>query len=122
MKVKEIKWFSKDSDEASVIVSDGVYECLAFCHPCYLNVGDEIIEPLHSLDETSVHRVENQKVNLKRESGNDNWNHELVALVLDIEKNLVQVGQIKIILNSLPGDVANGDFVECFPSRLDIIG
>lgn len=121
MKVKEIRWIDKDSGEASVTVSDGIHECVAFSHPCHLNVGDEIKEPLHSLDESSVYKVEKQEANLRRQSGTDNWNHELVGLVLDKDKYLIQVGQLKIVLNSLPGDIANGDFVECCPSRLDII-
>lgn len=122
MKVKEIRWIDKDSDEASAIVSDGTYECLAFSHPCHHGVGDEIKEPLHSLDEPSVVRVEQQEVKLRQQSGTDNWNHELIGQVLDKDKNLIQVGQLKIVLNSLPGDIANGDFVECCSSRLDIIG
>lgn len=121
MRIREIRWIDKDSNEASVVVSDGFFECLAFCHPCHLTVGDKILEPLQSLGESGIYLVKHKNIGLKQQSGNDSWNHELVGLVLNKDRNLVQVGRLEIILNSLPGDVINGDFVECYPIRLDII-
>ena len=120
MKVKDIIWIDKDSHEAEVLVSDGVHHCHAFCHPCHLKVGDEILEPLHSLGEASVYRVDHQEVTIRQQPGSDCWQHELVAVVLDRDTKLVQVGQIRVVLSTMPGDIANGETIECFPDRLDI--
>ena len=121
MKVKEINWIDKNGEEASVIISDGIFECAAFSHPCHLKVGDTIFNPLQFLDEAKAFRVENRNVSITRQLRNNFWSHEIVALVTTKDENLVQIGQLKIRLNSLPGDVINGDFIVCYPSRIDII-
>jgi hypothetical protein len=54
MYVKCIDWIDKDAKEALVSVTDGTYECLAFCHPCRIEIGNSLFLPLCALDARSV--------------------------------------------------------------------
>ena len=120
MFVKNIHWIDQESLEAEVVISDGKYECLAFSHPCRLRVGDEVLDPLHSFEEGLVYRVNDKETTIVRTKSTRYWAHEIVALVIDAKSKLVKVGNIRIVLGSLPGDIVNGDLVEFCSDRLDV--
>ena len=120
MRIKKIDWLDEESLEACVVITDGHFECVAFSHPCKLSVNDKVNEPLHSFEEAAVYRTKQKITSARKHDGEDNWSHDLVCQVVNKAQNLVKVGEIQIILNSLPGDILDGDFVECSPSRLDL--
>ena len=50
MIVNSIEWLSKEAKEAIVGVCDGAHKCTAFSHPCTINEGELLIEPLFALE------------------------------------------------------------------------
>ena len=118
MKVEEITWLSKEANEAIIKISDNEYYCEAFCHPCLYRQGDQIINPLSSLDEDGVVRVSDAPISIRKNG--ENFSHEVVAKVIDCNKKLVAVGDIIIELSlPLPKDIKNGEKVLFYPDRLD---
>ena len=122
MYVKYIDWIDKDAEEAAVLVTDGTHNCWAFCHPCRILVGHSFSSPLYSLDEKSVVLVDpNTPLEIVRQRSNS-WSHRVVAVIEDKDKKIVTIGRLKLVLTQLPGDLKNGDIIECYPDRLDLVG
>ena len=47
MKIIAIQ-YDNDSEEGILTISDGEFECLAFCHPCNYQLNDIVNEPLRA--------------------------------------------------------------------------
>lgn len=41
--IKEVKWISKEIEEADVVVTDGFYEITCFSHPFSQRAGEKVI-------------------------------------------------------------------------------
>ncbi len=119
MKVNNIKWIDKDALEAIVIIKDNEYVCEAFSCPCKLKVGDELKEPLATLDEGNVIRLEQGNLLLKKTQ--TTFGHEIIGEVVNIESKLITIGDIQIQVRQLPGDIKVGDIVQLFPGRIDVM-
>ena len=121
MHVKDIIWIDKDAEESLILITDGIHECIAFCQPCRIKVNHALTSPLYSLSEKKIVLVDaNTSPEIARQSS-DNWSHHVVAVIEDKDKKIVAVGNIKLVLSHLPGDLKNGDMIECYPDRLDFI-
>ena len=119
MVVRGIRWIGYE--EAIVTVSDGTHDCAAFCHPCSLTVGATLTEPLHALDVAEVRLSDGWSERIVNQAELGEFNHRVVARVLDFTRGVVSVGSISIDGVRLPGDVRDGEFVEFEVERLDVI-
>lgn len=119
--VKNIKWISKASEEAEVEISDGEFTCVAFSHPCSLNIGDEVSEPLHIFSMKNAMRCKDlSKVGI--------WNiqeqglsRKIIGKVSNASEQIVTVGEIAMIIDDyLPGGIMTGDLIEFECARIDL--
>ncbi len=118
MYIKKLDWLSEAAKEAELIITDGNYSCVAFSQPCKHKQEDKIFEPLHAF------MVENlmlsHEIDLKIETVKG-FQHKVVALVRDINEDIVQVGDISIKLDyHIPSWAKDGDFVEFECGRIDL--
>jgi hypothetical protein len=119
MIVKKLTWLSESALEAILIISDGEYEAVAFSCPCSLKEGDILTEPLFamSVDNLMYSYETRYAINLIKPEG---LHQQCVALVVDLQKQLVKIGEIYIELDCLiPTEVDN--YVEFYCGRLDVI-
>ncbi|HDN26450.1 MAG TPA: hypothetical protein ENG03_05035 [Thioploca sp.] len=120
MKVFQIEWISKDSEEALVFIGDDEYECTAFCHPCCLQVGNHLKNPLLAYDTKMIVQETDKRLSIKRQS--NSLAHELIAKVTDVNSSLIKIGSIFIELDiPLPSDIRENEIVSLTCSRLDVI-
>lgn len=72
MKIKKIEWISKDAKEAEVVINDGSYECVCFCHPCSISLGEIISDPIIAFDIENIIKVDNgSEVTIKKIIGSN---------------------------------------------------
>jgi len=122
VKVKNIKWISNSAKEAELIITDGVNECLVFSQPCIVRIGEEISEPLKTLDTENLMKITDTSHHEKIEKIVESYfAYHCVAKVIDCNKGIVQIGKLKIELNQrIPAWANKGDLVEFDCSRLDL--
>lgn len=121
MIVKRREWISKDAQEAMLVIGDESFECVAFSHPCSMQVGDHLNEPLLAI---SIRRVIKEKLNTQpmMQRLGESFAHEILAEVVDVKSRLVVVGSVVVELDGvLPGDIGVGDFIRFSCGRLDVI-
>lgn len=118
MKVKQINWTDKSALEATVVVTDGIFDIEAFCSPCTLSIGMKMLSPLQSLSESNIVKIEPSVPKVLK---NNEWSYEIVAQVKNVGKRLVTVGGIEISLGPIPGDLKNGDTIRFCSSRIDVL-
>lgn len=121
MFVKQCEWISKDALEAMLTIGDAETQCVAFCHPYHMNVGDMLLEPVLAISIKNVAKMAagSQPYVLRIDDG---FVHEILAEVASVEKSLVIVGQLTIELDDvLPGDIDLGDMISFSCERLDVI-
>jgi hypothetical protein len=118
--VKNIEILSEDAEESLVHITDGIYECVAFCQPCNVSPNDIIKEPLYAFNsQYPVLITTEQAPYMKRQD--NSLGYEILASVSNLENNLVQVGAILIELDvSLPGGVKLNNLIKFTCGRLDI--
>ncbi|AFZ23901.1 hypothetical protein Cylst_1623 [Cylindrospermum stagnale PCC 7417] len=118
--VKTIEILSEDAEEALLHITDGVYECAAFCQPCNKSPGDIIEEPFLAFNTGyTVLNTTQETPYIKRK--NNSLGYEILAKVTNIENNLLQVGDILIELDvNLPGGIKVNYCIEFSCGRLDI--
>ena len=109
-----------DSDSASLLISDGTHECVAFHHPCTLDLASSLTAPLAALDAENVVRADTDVASIRRIDSSA-FAHRIIGVVQSAINGsaLVSVGDILIDDIQLPGDVAVGEFVEFTVNRLD---
>ncbi|MBD2301376.1 hypothetical protein H6G80_19680 [Nostoc sp. FACHB-87] len=119
MLIKNIEILSEDAEEALLHITDGVYECAAFCQPCNKCIGYFIEEPLLSFNsQYPVLETINKTPYISRKKSG--FAHEILGQVISVEENLVRVGNIIIELDvNLPGDININDLVKFTCARLD---
>jgi hypothetical protein len=118
--VKSIEFISNESQEALLELSDGVYFCTAFCHPCNRSVGESIDEELCTLYASAIY-LEKSTTTPYIESYLNGFGCKALGKLIDKENSIVQIGDIFIEMDSnLPGDLQNGDYVSFTCRRLDV--
>lgn len=120
MIVKQLTWLSKVAREAELIISDGKYECVAFSHPCDVQEGSALNEPLHAfmVNDLMISRERNFSISLLKPNG---LAQRCIAEVVDAENGLVKIGNILVMLEGkAPPGALPGDFIEFSCVRLDV--
>ena len=116
VRVKSLEWLSEEGKEAVLCISDEIYSCLVYAHPCDLIPGDLINQPLLATPE-GVEIVKFDALGFKKMSGS--FDYEITAQVINLKENLLKVGSIIIEFGGyLPGDTVEGDIVNFVCSRL----
>ncbi len=115
------EWLSERAGEAILFIGTQNVECAAFSHPCSIDSGSVLSEPLLAITVKDL---------VKAESGSDcqiardgeSLAHTVVAKVIDRDAGIVEVGPIKIDLDEpLPGDIEEGEMVSFRVNRIDAI-
>lgn len=120
MIVKWCEWISKDAQEALLTISGDNVECVAFSHPCNIQVGDSLHEPLLAISIKGVVKEYSGAQFMRRLD--DGFSHEILAKVVDLKQRLVVAGSIAIELDDvLSKDIDVGDCIRFFCGRLDVI-
>ena len=122
--VREIYWCG--DAEADLLLSDGVHECRAFCHPCGYKVGDVVTNLLNVLDTGVVMISTELSLRIEQQGGSSSLEHWIVGRVKELvegavsKEGSVSVGSFEIQGIDFPGDIQKGDIVEFAASRLDV--
>ena len=118
MIVEAIEWLSSEASEALVTVVSGNYTCIAFCHPCSVEVRDQITSPLVAFLTEDIISSESA---LGLERAGDSLGYRIVGVLRSVDPPIVAVGGLAIeIEEQLPGDLRINDRVEFYCSRLDL--
>lgn len=118
MFVKAIKDYDKFSDEADIIVSDGKYDLLCYCHPTEKPIIGEPIKKITSFFAKSIMRA--TKPEFIIEKLKDCYSYYLQGKLIDIASSKICIGNLIMCLDSVvPKDVKCGEFVSFFVDRLD---
>jgi hypothetical protein len=118
MYVKQIRDFDQCSGEADIIVSDGIYELLCYCHPLEsLDIGAQVVS-ISSLFAEDIMRVQSEEYRIQKSEGY--YAYHLTGKIEDTKTPVVKIGDLKIILDHpLAKDIRQGEFVEFEVQRLD---
>ena len=122
MNIINLKWISKHAQEAELIVSDGVHECLVFSHPCQLQQNQTYSHPLHVLNVENLMKVIDEGAIEKITKTNQEYfSHYCVARVLNIEEGIVAIGELLFELDvPIPRWADIDSLIEFKCSRIDI--
>jgi hypothetical protein len=119
MIVKTVKKISRESDDAIVVLSDGVFECKCFCQPCHLAVGQVVEGRLFALNASNLYSSARQ---IQLFEPRDLFAYRVVGELRSLKPAIVGVGAIEIELDAgPPGDWRVGEAVEFECDRLDVI-
>lgn len=122
MQVKKLIWNGKKDSDAEAIITDGEFECLAFCFPCKISEGDILRSPLESLMAENVMITKQNESCLKKDS-ESHFGYSGVGQLTDKNKGLIKIGELILCLDAfLPSDLQEGQFVEFKCGRIDVRG
>lgn len=119
MYVSAVTPFAHKSESADVTVTDGQYDCRAFSYPCHAVEGEVVTEPLQLFDEAICLMFEDAEPRIEG-TGDVGFRHFGVAKVLDVENDLLSVGELIFQVGELPRGLAVGDAVEFECVRIDL--
>lgn len=106
----------KEEYEADILVKNDNHELLCYCTS---NVDGLKDITLHTFLSKNI--VKSEVNNGKIVKLENYYAYKLNCKVINCDKQLVALGEIKIYLDSpLPGDIKNDDFVEFEVMRLDV--
>lgn len=118
MIVKQIKSFDKNSNEADIIVSDGMFDLLCYCYPSMPYSKGTVIESITTFLAQNIIRAKQKECLVFKLM--DYYAYHLQGKIIDLEKRIVCVGKLKVIIDgSIPDDIQQGEFVEFDVQRLD---
>lgn len=121
MRVKKLDWISLAGKEAELIMTDGKNECLVFSQPCHVTLGENVNDLLHAMDVEDFRRTTETSEKITRDSDITYFSQFFIAKIIDIKKNIVAVGQIRIELDyAIPDWVKVGELIEFKCDRLDL--
>ncbi len=118
MIIKKINYIGKD--EAIVTISDGKFEIVTFAQPFNGSINDNLNEPLLCLSCENIVKV--NEIKYRVIILNNEFEQYFQGKVIDKDNSIVNIGNIKIELDSnLPQDINNDDFITFKCGRVDII-
>ena len=121
IKVNKVNWLSKEAKEAEVYLSDGSFNIICFAQPFEESIGDEILQPLYTLNARLICTLlHDDQIFLIEKNGSD-FEHKLAGRFIDKKNNYIQIGDFIINIDaSLPNDIREGDFIFLTCDRIDI--
>lgn len=120
MKISNINWISKSSQEAEVKINDGKHKITLYSQPCEYSVNQEIDENIHPLEVKNFRKSLELEVKVIKLS-NAYYSYRIVGLVHDIDHAIISVGSLKFELNiPIPSWAEEGDLIEFDSIRFDL--
>lgn len=120
MYIKTIQHYSKEDNEADVIVSDGLYDILCYYAPAPMIQTNQIVRSILSFLCTDICR---SKEGLERIIKLDGYYaYELTGVLISKHDCLLRIGGLVIELDGyIPGDVSENEYISCCVQRLDVM-
>ena len=120
MKIEDIRWLSKEADEAEVLVSDGSYRCEAYSQPCTVKVGDSLDDRLHLFGIRNAVLTETSELGIHK-LDSAGLAQRVVARASDAQQGYLTVGDIQFAADiPLPGGIREGDIITLECARIDL--
>lgn len=120
VKIEDIRWLSKEADEAEVLVSDGSYRCEAYSQPCNVKVGDALEDRLHLFGIRDAMLTETTELGVHK-LDSAGLAQRVVARVSDAHEGYLTVGAIQFAADDpLPGGIRQGDIITLECARIDL--
>jgi len=122
-----IDWLSQEAEEAEVTLSDGNYQCVAFCHPCRYQPDDKTGMPLYLFDDCNIRRSrnENHAIHSHKTKAHPDYHEIRGQLVLSSNRRsrLLRAGRFRFHIeeNTIPKDIQTGDWIELVTSRITLL-
>lgn len=120
MRIEQINWLDKDSEEAILkVVSET--DCLdCFSCPCSCDIGDVLTEPLECLDTDNIILCETKEKNIEKIEGE--FKYRLRGKLKDMQNGIVEVKGFNLHIDEdkIPKDMSNGNCIQFEVSRIDI--
>lgn len=119
-KVQNIKWISKEAQEAEVIITDGKYNICCFSQPFNGVIGDYLTEALHAYNLSEISQLEQHNTKIIKLSGT--FNYLVEGKIIDKKLQLIKIGGITIDISDsyLPNDINEGDYISFECERIDL--
>ena len=117
MYIKEIEWIDKEGKEAILKVVNDTKSLMCFSCLCSYNIGDVLTEPL---DTDDIVLCETKENSIEKMEGT--FKYKLKGKLKDIQNRVIEVSGFDIHIDEekIPGDIANGMYVQFVASRIDI--
>jgi hypothetical protein len=116
--VRNIAWLSEASREAEVTLCSGTTRVQGFCHPCELELGQEVTSPVHAFAAREIQLAPEQDPSIHTLHG---LAHSVVGTLVDTQRQLVSsCGFVIQLDDDLPGGLQRGDTISFQCGRLDI--
>lgn len=120
MFLKEIIEFDKYSGEADVVISDGQYEVICYCHPFENKKISSKVTEISAIFATEIMRIKDREFLIQKTVGH--YSYYFHGKVLDACRALIAIGDIIIQLdNNLAKDIKGDEFIEFKVERLNCI-
>lgn len=111
--VEEIEWIG--DGEAELALYDGKYRIKCFSHPCQSQIGDRLDEVLFCIFADRVVKIDEKYEIVQTEA-----ECILCGELIDRKEKHLKIGAFIFQLETIPGDIGNGDFVEVVCDRISI--
>lgn len=121
LKIVDIRWLSKEAQEAILCVEDNLFQLFCFSQPFNGKVDDELNLAIQVLNPTDIIKIENQAYSAKKLS--DTLNYEIKGKLIDKNKGLILLGNIVLEFDNsdlIPNDIVKDEFISFKCDRLDI--
>lgn len=120
MYIEGIEWLDKEGKEAILKVVKDARSLMCFSCPCSYNIGDVLTDPLECLDADDIVLCETRENSIEKLEGV--FKYKLKGKLKDIQNGIIEVYGFDIHIDEekIPGDMANGMYVQFVASRIDI--
>lgn len=81
LKIVDIRWLSKEAQEAILCVDDNLFQLFCFSQPFNGKIDDELNLSIQVLNPTDIIKIENQAYSAKKLS--DTLNYEIKGKLID---------------------------------------
>lgn len=120
MFIDKIISFSKEDKEGEFCVSDGRFSLICYSYPITEVYIKQKVKSIVAYGCSEV--ILSSEENCLVEKADDYFAYHLVAMLTSRIEQLVQVGELKIQIDSyIPGDIHEGDYVSFYVQRLDCL-
>lgn len=119
MYIKKILDYDDFSDEADIIVTDGIHEIMCYCHPIVNPQINQKVESICAFLADNIMTEFYEELGAKK-TDESYYSYCLVGKVINMEKRLISIGELVIKVDGyFPGDINVGDVVKLTAVRMD---
>ncbi len=120
MYIKQIKDFDQYSNEADIIVTDGQYELMCYCHPADVYDSKAKVSEIIALFAQDIIRIDSEDSKIIKLK--DYYSYQLQGKIVNKNVPIVCIGELTIKLDtSTPKDLKEGEYIQFNVERLDCI-